>query len=228
MREAMITYPGITRVLLCNREGIVITAIHRDTEIDPRPIATVSAATAWAASSLLLHLGKKGPNHILLVNHQESLVVLLEPDCYLVFLLDTRASPPGVEMMSYVARLHTLAERVQEIVCSQIGPVQRDLATLISQRIPEAEHVMVLTADGLPLSSLNLPDDIEVAALAGSAFANGITFSEQTDHLIMGSENMTVLVARLDSSRLLLVAGAGLGRPGVIQRTLMIARGESV
>ncbi|HDD67124.1 MAG TPA: hypothetical protein ENG31_00695 [Candidatus Thorarchaeota archaeon] len=77
--------------------------------------------------------------------------------------------------------------------------------------IPEINRAMLLTIDGLPLGSVGFTNEIEVAGLVGSMFANGLTFSEETDHIVLESDEASLLVVRVDESRLLAVV-CGKGR----------------
>ncbi len=68
---------------------------------------------------------------------------------------------------------------------------------------------MVLTAEGLPIGSVGFQNDIEMAALVGSIFANGLTYSDLTETIYISSKDNNVIVHRVDDKRLLAVVCKG-------------------
>ena len=64
LEETLKVHRSVKNAVLCTKEGVVVAAVARGGEIDPRVIATVSSALVWGGASALHHLKSPGPTHL--------------------------------------------------------------------------------------------------------------------------------------------------------------------
>ena len=84
---------------------------------------------------------------------------------------------------------------------------------------------VLLTIDGLPLGSVGFKDEVEVAAMVGSLFANGLTYSEVTDSISVDTAGLRLLITRVDETRLLAVVCPGPNPDEISQKVRLILDG---
>lgn len=101
---------------------------------------------------------------------------------------------------------------------------QTVLGTIVEE-IPEVTKGVLLTIDGLPLGSVGFKDEVEVAGLIGSLFANGLTYSEVTDSISLQTADLRLLITRVDETRLLAVVCPGPNPGEVAQKVRSILDG---
>jgi hypothetical protein len=85
---------------------------------------------------------------------------------------------------------------------------QTILGTIVEQ-IPEITQAILLTIEGLPLGSVGFNDDIEVAGLLSSLFANGLTYSDVSHTISIDNSKIRLLITRIDETRLLATVCGG-------------------
>ncbi|MHA2016550.1 MAG: hypothetical protein ACTSUH_12495, partial [Candidatus Thorarchaeota archaeon] len=62
LSSALSIHHAVKNVILCTREGVVGAAVSREEQIDPRLLATVSAALTWVGGTTLRKVSKSSPS----------------------------------------------------------------------------------------------------------------------------------------------------------------------
>ncbi len=198
----------IEHVILCTREGVIVTAVARRERVDPRVLATVTSAIAWAGNTTFEKMSQGPPETILLTTADERIVALSQGGHHLVLVF----SPPQVsdtELSSMLPSVRAAGARIEILMRSARSQAESDILGNIFKLVPNVTRAMLLTVDGLPLGSVGFENEIELAGLIGSMFANGLTFSETTDHIVLESGDYSLLIVRVDEARLLAVTLTG-------------------
>jgi len=207
---ALSIHHAVKNVILCTREGVVVAAVSREEQIDPRLLATVSAALTWVGGTTLRKVSKSSPSSIYLVTAHERVITLIQPN-YCMILVVSLDEGPYFDLRAHLANLQSISTRIEILMTTSPQFGSTTVLSNVVRGIPEINRAMLLTIDGLPLGSVGFTNEIEVAGLVGSMFANGLTFSEETDHIVLESDEASLLVVRVDESRLLAVV-CGKGR----------------
>ncbi len=219
LEDAMKLHRAIRSVILCTKEGVVVASVSRDEDRDPRVLATVAAALAWAGTQTLLQVGDSRPTYLIQTTPIERIITVLQPHYNLV-VLTSRADDSGFRLESFLPSFQSLATRVEIIMGSHSEFGKETILGKLVQAIPDINKAMVLTVEGLPLGSVGFDNHIEVAALASSIYANGQTFAPETETLTINSDNADLLVHRIDETRLLAVICKGPKPDLLCQRVL--------
>ncbi len=227
LQEALSVHSSVKSVILCTKEGVVVAAVYRHDEGDATVLSTVSAALAWSGTSALAHFSDSRPVYLEHTTEVERVITVLQPDHYLIFVLD-RGDETGFKLDKKLTTLQAFATRVELLMHSTAEFVFENLLDRLVKSMPEIDQAMLLTLDGLPLGSVGIANDIELAGLAGSIFANGLTFSESTDHIVLSSDSFGLLVARVDEKRLLLIGSKAIPKTGLVEKILRFIRGGTV
>ncbi|TXT55204.1 MAG: hypothetical protein BAJATHORv1_40114 [Candidatus Thorarchaeota archaeon] len=206
LEEALAVHESVEHVVLSTKEGVVVAALSRHENADPNLIATVTAALVWGGSTALVQLGQAKPFYLSHVTGTEKIITIVQPNYNLAIVLNRDTS---FDLQKYLSEFQSLATRIELIMKSAAIFGEQTILGRIVERVPEITQAMLLTQEGLPLGSVGLDDDIEVAALTSSVFANGLTFSPHTENITVNTPNMALLIARLDESRLIAVICRG-------------------
>lgn len=208
LEETLQVHKAVKNAVLCTREGVVVAAVSKHEDIDPRLLATVSAALAWAGNSALGHIDQSTPSHLIHSTRIENILTILQPHYQLVVVV-TRGNDLSFDVSKHLPELQSLATRIELLMSSHSEFSKETLLGNIVEAIPEITQVMLLTLDGLPLGSVGFDDEVEIAGLIGSIFANGLTFSDSTEYIFVNSEKTDFLVYQVDEKRLLAVVCHG-------------------
>jgi predicted regulator of Ras-like GTPase activity (Roadblock/LC7/MglB family) len=204
LEETMNVHKSVRNSVLSTKEGIVVAAASKDDQLDPYIIATVNAALVWAGTTTLAHLDQNEPTHLLHSTSIERIVTILQPHYQLIILI-SRADDEGFNLYDAISKFQSIATRM-ELTMSASGATEREfILEKIVEAIPDITKAMLVTLDGLPVNSVGFKNHIEVAGLAGSIFANGLTFSNKTDSITIHSDNVSLFITKIDEQRLLVV-----------------------
>ncbi len=201
---ALESHVAIKDAVLCTQEGVIVAAASKHQDLDPRIIATVSAAIAWVGRTTLEKVTASTPTHVTLVTPHNQVLILVQANYYIILVISNDESTPFV-LSEHIQLLKSLAAQIELLMTTDPEFVTANILGRVVQSIPGVIGVMLLTIDGLPLGSVGFEDDIEIAGLVGSLFANGLTFSKHTDHILLESETNNLLIVRVDEKRLLAV-----------------------
>ncbi len=208
LEDALQIHSSLRGVVLSTREGVVVASVSRDETIDPTLLATISAALIWASSTTLDNIAGEKPTHLIHnAGVNRVLIVLLHQ--YQLVTVISKADDAGLVLKELVASLQSIGTRIEILMRSTRSFGSGTILGNIVEAIPSVSQAMVLTIEGLPIGSIGFRNDIEVAALAGSIFANGLTYSESTEAILIGSEETNVIIQKLDDKRLLAVVVKG-------------------
>jgi predicted regulator of Ras-like GTPase activity (Roadblock/LC7/MglB family) len=225
--DALKVHRSVKDVILCTREGVVVAAVSRKNEsIDPKVLSTVSAALVWAGTNVLGRVGKAKPSYLLHSTQTETILTALQPHYYLVIVL-ARNEQTGADPAILVSKFQSIATRIELLMGSSAAPSRETLLGNIVKAFPEITQAMLLTVEGLPLSSVGVEDYVEIAAMVSSIFANGLTYSNRTESIVINSEQVDLLVTRVDETRLLAVVCRGT-QPDTLSKKVMTFLQENV
>jgi predicted regulator of Ras-like GTPase activity (Roadblock/LC7/MglB family) len=202
LEDALKVHKSVKNVILSTKEGVVVAAVSHQENIDPRVLSTVSAALVWAGTNVLGRVSDARPTHLLHSTSLEHVLTVMQPHYQLVVVM-SRADDAGLDMRAAVSTFQSIATRIELLMGSSKAFTRETLLGNIVKSFPEITQAMLLTIEGLPLGSVGFEDHIEVAALASSIFANGLTFSNRTEAITINSDRVTLLVTRIDETRLL-------------------------
>jgi predicted regulator of Ras-like GTPase activity (Roadblock/LC7/MglB family) len=208
LEEALNSHSSIRAVVLCTREGVVVASVSRDDEIDPTLLSTVSAALVWASITTMGNVGSAKPTYLIQSTPVVRILTVLQHHFQLVVVI-SRADDSGILLEKLVPNFQSIGTRVEILMSSREGFKTGTVLGRIVEAIPDISQAMVLTSEGLPISSVGFQNDIEMAALIGSIFANGLTYSDLTDTIYISSNENNVIVQRIDEQRLLAVVCKG-------------------
>jgi hypothetical protein len=208
LEETLKVHRSVSNAVLCTREGVVVAAVSRGGEIDPRVIATVSSALIWGGTSALHHLKSTGPTHLIHTTSIERILTVVQPHYHLIIMI-SRADDAGLNLEPLIPAFQSLATRMELVMSSTRAFGKQTILGTIVEEIPEVTKGVLLTIDGLPLGSVGFNDEVEVAGLMASLFANGLTYSEVTDSISLDTDGLRLLITRVDETRLLAVVCPG-------------------
>jgi len=204
LEEALNLHNSIRAVTLCTREGVVVASVSRDEDIDPTVLSTISAALVWAGMTTLGTIGSSKPNYLVQTTPVSRILTILQHHFQMVVVV-SKGGDSGLEIEDLIPSLQSLGTRIEILMSSREDFDTGTILGRIVKAIPDITQAMVLTAEGLPIGSVGFRNDIEMAALIGSIFANGLTYSELTEAIFISSDENNVLVQRIDEQRLLAV-----------------------
>ncbi len=208
LEEAINVHECVRNIVVCTTEGVVVAAVSKDERIEPSMLATVSAALMWASQSALHHVGGSLPTHLIHDTRLERILVLLQPHYQLVLVL-SKSVEAGFNLEEALPVFHSVATRVEILIGSSETLKHEDLLGTVVTAIPEIKEAMLVTLDGLPLATVGFKEHIEVAALAGSIFANGLTYSGHTRSISISADRVNFIVLKVDDNRLLVAVCRG-------------------
>lgn len=221
LEETLKVHRSVNNAVLCTREGVVVAAVSRGGEIDPRVIATVSSALIWGGTSALHHLKSTGPTHLIHTTSIERILTVVQPHYHLIIMI-SRADDAGLNLEPLIPAFQSLATRMELVMSSTRAFGKQTILGTIVEEIPEVTKGVLLTIDGLPLGSVGFKDEVEVAGLMASLFANGLTYSEVTDSISLDTDGLRLLITRVDETRLLAVVCPGPNPDEVAQKVRLI------
>jgi predicted regulator of Ras-like GTPase activity (Roadblock/LC7/MglB family) len=221
LEETLKVHRSVNHAVLCTKEGVVVAAVSRGGEIDPRVIATVSSALVWGGTSALHHLKSTGPTHLIHTTSIERILTVVQPHYYLIIII-SRADDAGLNLEPLIPAFQSLATRMELVMSSTRAFGKQTILGTIVEEIPEVTKGVLLTIDGLPLGSVGFKDEVEVAGLMASLFANGLTYSEVTDSIALDTDGLRLLITRVDETRLLAVVCPGPNPDEVAQKVRLI------
>ena len=224
LEETLKIHRSVKNAIICTKEGVVVAAVARGGEIDPRVIATVSAALVWGGTSALHHLKSSGPTYLVHTTGIERILTIVQPHYHLIIII-SRADDAGLNLEHLVPTFQSLATRMELVMSSTSAFGKLTILGTIVEEIPEVTKGVLLTIDGLPLGSVGFADEVEVAAMIGSLFANGLTYSDVTDTIPLDTDNLRLLITRVDETRLLAVVCPGPKPEDISQRVRLILDG---
>jgi predicted regulator of Ras-like GTPase activity (Roadblock/LC7/MglB family) len=208
LEEALNVHRSVKQIVLCTKEGVVVAAVSRDGDADAKVLATVSAALVWGGSSTLTHLKHQPPTHLIHTTSIERILTIIQPHYQLVIVL-TRADDAGLNLHQLVPAFQSLATRMELVMGSTRDFGEQTILGKIVEEVPEVTQAILLTVEGLPLGSVGFNDAIEVAGMAGSLYANGLTYSDVTHTISIDTPGLKLVITRVDESRLLAVVCRG-------------------
>lgn len=226
LEETLKVHRSVKQVVLCTKEGVVVAAVSREGDADARVLATVSAALVWGGVSALGHLKKSGPTHLVQTTSIERILTIIQPHYQLVIVL-SRANDAGLNLDQLVPMFQSLATRMELVMGSTRDFGKQTILGTIVEQLPEITQAILLTIEGLPLGSVGFNDEIEVAGLIGSLFANGLTYSDFSHTISVVKGDMRLLITRVDESRLLAVVCRGPKSDELAQKVQLILDGAT-
>lgn len=226
LEETLKVHRSVKNAILCTKEGVVVAAVSRGGEIDSRIIATVSSALVWGGASALQHLKSGGPTHLVHTTSIERILTIVQPHYHLIVVI-SRADDAGLNLDPLVPSFQSLATRMELVMGSTSAFGKQTILGTIVEEIPEVTQGVLLTVEGLPLGSVGFKDEVEVAGLVGSLFANGLTYSEVTDSISVETEKIKLLITRVDETRIMAVVCPGPNSQEIAQKVRLILDGAS-
>ncbi|MCF2136468.1 MAG: roadblock/LC7 domain-containing protein [Candidatus Thorarchaeota archaeon] len=202
--QALESHEAVINAVVCTQEGVIVAAASKRQDIDPRIIATVSAAIAWVGRTTLEKVTTSSPSHVTLVTPRNHVIILIQANYYVIIVTSTDGAS-SFNLSEHIQLFKSLSAQIELLMSSDQEFSTANILGRVVQSIPGVTRAMLLTLDGLPLGSVGFEDDIEVAGLVGSMFANGLTFSSLTDYILMQSDDANLLIVRVDETRLLAV-----------------------
>ena len=227
LEETLNVHRSVKQVVLCTSEGVVVAAVAREGDADPKVLATVSAALVWGGSSTLSHLKHPRPTHLIHTTTIERVVTIVQPHYQLVVVL-SRADDAGLNLLQLIPTFQSLATRMELIMGSTRDFGEQTILGKIVEQIPEVTQALLLTMDGLPLGSVGFSDAIEVAAMVGSLYANGLTYSEVTHTISVDTDTSKLVIIRVDEARLSAVVCRGPDHEEISQKVQLVLEQTSV
>ncbi|MCK4279719.1 MAG: hypothetical protein KAW94_03995 [Candidatus Thorarchaeota archaeon] len=217
LEDALSIHQSVRQVVLSTQEGVVVASVSKAEDTDPRLLATVSAALQWAGTTTLSHIDKGKPIVMLQSTKIEQVLTVLQPQYQLTVVL-SRGADADLDVGGIIPAFQSIATRIQLLMGASFDYGGESILGKVVKTVPEVTQAILLTMDGLPLGAVGFENHVEVAALASSMFANGLTFSDHTDAIIVSSETTDLLMAKVDDKRLLLVACHGSDSGELCQR----------
>ncbi|MHA2379445.1 MAG: hypothetical protein ACXADS_09205 [Candidatus Thorarchaeota archaeon] len=226
LEKALEVHNSVRQVVLSTKEGVVVASVCRDDEIDSRVLSTISAALVWAGSTALDTIGSPSPRYLVQSTRIERIVTILQPN-YLLVIVISKADDAGLVLDELMPKFQSVATRMELVMSSTNDFGQQSTIGRIVEQLPAVTQAMMLTEEGMPLGSVGFDEPIELAGLASSIFANGLTFSQETDYITMTSGDLELMVARVDDKRLIMVACRGQNPAVLAQKVRDIVEGVS-
>lgn len=221
LEEALKVHRSVKQIVLCTKEGVVVAALSREGDADPKVLATVSAALVWGGSSTLSHLKHSLPTHLIHTTSIERVLTIIQPHYQLVVVL-SRADDAGLNLTQLVPVFQSLATRMELVMGSTRDFGEQTILGKIVEQIPEVTQAILLTIDGLPLGSVGFNDAIEVSGMVGSLYANGLTYSNVTHTISVDNPDLKLVITRVDESRIVAVICSGPNPDEVAQRVRLV------
>ena len=208
LEEALKVHRSVKQIVLCTKEGVVVAAVSKEGDADPKVLATVSAALVWGGSSTLSHLNHSLPTHLVHTTSIERVLTIIQPHYQLIVVL-SRANDAGLNLTQFVPAFQSLATRMELVMGSTRDFGEQTILGKIVEQIPDVTQAILLTIEGLPLGSVGFNDAIEVSGMVASLYANGLTYSDVTHTISVDTPNLKLVITRVDESRLLAVVCKG-------------------
>ncbi|MGY5871518.1 MAG: hypothetical protein RTV72_04655 [Candidatus Thorarchaeota archaeon] len=221
LEEALKVHRSVKQIVLCTKEGVVVAALSREGDADPKVLATVSAALVWGGSSTLTHLNQSLPTHLVHTTSIERILTIIQPHYQLVVVL-SRADDAGLNLGQLVPSFQSLATRMELVMGSTRDFGEQTILGKIVEQVPEVTQAILLTIEGLPLGSVGLSDAIEFAGMVGALYANGQTYSEVTHTISVDTPVLKMIITRVDETRLLGVVCRGPDPDDVAQKIRLV------
>lgn len=204
LEEALKVHRSVKQIVLCTKEGVVVAALSRDGDADPKVLSTVSAALVWGGTSTLQHLTHSHPSHLIHTTSIEKVLTIIQPHYQLVIVL-SRADDAGLNLSQLIPTFQSIATRAELVMGSTRDFGEQTILGKIVEQVPEVTQAILLTTEGLPLGSVGFNDAIEVSGMIGSLYANGLTYSEVTHTISLETPDLKLVITRVDETRLLAV-----------------------
>ncbi len=224
LEETLKVHRSVKQVVLCTKEGVVVAAVSREGEVDSKILATVSAALVWGGSSVLTHMKENVPTHLVHTTTIERILTIVQPHYQLVVVV-SRGDDAGLEISQLVPTLQSLATRMELVMGSTRDFGKQTMLGRIVEQIPEVTQAILLTVEGLPLGSVGFSEEIEVAGIIGSLYANGLTYSDVTHTISIDTQSVKLVITRVDETRLLAVVCRGPDPDEIAQKILLVLDG---
>ena len=208
LENALKIHKSVRTVVLCTREGVVVASVSKEKDDDPQMLSTVAAALSWAGTTTLEHIGAMKPSYWMHSTPDKQILSMVQEHYQLVVVLTAKESEDSIAER-IMPQFQSMAMRVELIMSSSETFQGETILDKIVKAIPSIGKAMLLTLEGLPISSVGFDEYIEVAALASSIFANGLTLSSETDTIVVGSEETKLVLARVDDKRIVAVVCTG-------------------
>ncbi len=205
LEEAINYHTSIRGVILSTREGVVVASLSEDETIDPTLLATVSAALVWASMTTMGNISSTKPTHLIHDAGVNRILIVLQHQYQMVSVV-SKGADQGLDFDALKSVLQSIGTRIEILMRSTQSFVSGSILGRLVEAFPNISQAIVLTTEGLPIASIGFKNDIEVAALAGSIFANGLTYSDATEGIIIGSDEMNFIIQKLDDKRVLAAA----------------------
>ena len=142
-------------------------------------------------------------------------------------MIISRADDAGLNLDPLIPAFQSLATRMELVMSSTLAFGKQTILGTVVEEIPEVTQGILLTAEGLTLGSVGFKDEVEVAALVGSLFANGLTYSEVTDTISVDAVGTRLMITRVDESRLLAVVCPGPNPEEITQKVRLLLDGAA-
>jgi predicted regulator of Ras-like GTPase activity (Roadblock/LC7/MglB family) len=226
LEEALKVHRSVKQIVLCTKEGVVVAALSKEGDTDPKVLATVSAALVWGGSSTLTHLKHSLPSHLIHTTRIERILTIIQPHYQLVVVL-SRANDAGLNLSQLIPIFQSLATRMELVMGSTRDFGEQTILGTIVEQVPEITQAILLTTEGLPLGSVGFNDAIEVSGMVGSLFANGLTYSNVTHTISIETTDLKLVITRVDETRLLAVICRG-PDPDMIAQKIRLVLDTSV
>lgn len=221
LEEALKVHRSVKQIVLCTKEGVVVAALSREGNADPKILSTVSAALVWGGSSTLTHLKHSLPTHLIHTTTIERILTIIQPHYQLVIVL-SRADDAGLNLDQLVPRFQSLATRMELVMGSTRDFGEQTLLGKIVEQVPEVTQALLLTVEGLPLGSVGFSDAIEISGMIGSLYANGLTYSDVTSTISIDTPDSKLIIVRVDETRLLAAICRGPNPEEIAQRVRLV------
>ncbi|MBE0526103.1 MAG: hypothetical protein IH631_04125 [Candidatus Thorarchaeota archaeon] len=221
LEEALKVHRSVKQIVLCTKEGVVVAALSREGDGNPRVLATVSAALVWGGAATLSHLKHSQPTHLIHTTSIERVLTIIQPHYQLVVVL-SRADDAGLNLEKLVPAFQSLATRMELVMGSTRDFGEQTILGKIVEQVPEITQAILLTTEGHPLGSVGLSDAIEVSGMVGSLYANGLTYSDVTHTISIESSELKLLITRVDETRILAVVCRGSDPEAIAQRVRFV------
>ncbi|MGY5860126.1 MAG: hypothetical protein RTU63_12210 [Candidatus Thorarchaeota archaeon] len=221
LEESLKVHRSVKQIVLCTKEGVVVAAVSREGDADPKVLATVSAALVWGGSSTLSHLKHSGPSHLIHTTSIERVLTVIQPHYQLVIVL-SRADDAGLNLAQLIPTFQSLATRMELVMGSTRDFGEQTILGTIVEQVPEVTQAILLTTEGLPLGSVGFSEAIEVSGMIGSLYANGLTYSDVTHTISVETPDLKLLITRVDETRLLAVVCRGPDPEEIAQKVRLV------
>jgi predicted regulator of Ras-like GTPase activity (Roadblock/LC7/MglB family) len=226
LEETLKVHRSVKQVVLCTKEGVVVAAVSREGETDSKILATVSAALVWGGSSVLSHMKENVPTHLVHTTTIERILTIVQPHYQLVVVV-SRGDDAGLELAQLVPIFQSLATRMELVMGSTRDFGKQTILGRIVEQVPDITQAILLTVEGLPLGSVGFSEEIEIAGIIGSLYANGLTYSDVTHTISVDTQSVKLVITRVDETRLLAVVCRGPEPDEIAQKIRLVLDGAA-